>query len=288
MEYLDKYNFSDNWFRKVRKSGKSNLQSLMTIKHQLIREYLTYDSLIINYQNNLNVSTCLMNKELLIDFYEHAPVKLADEFKNRRHYNELLECPYCGKPNLPNTLDHFIPKEKWPEFAIYPKNLVPQCRDCMSIKGKKYFCNINSMAKFVHPIYFDYLSQIKFEIKFDFCPITEMIINFRIKLIHPTNFTHLNRVKLHLKSLDVKKRIQSYCNEEFKKLERLRRQKRFSMATFLKSKLKSLHNDNIGKNWESSFYEALLNNTDCMNYFNNIRIIIRNQNNFIEISSDFE
>jgi 5-methylcytosine-specific restriction endonuclease McrA len=290
MEYLDKYNFSDNWMRKARKCNKENVQSLISIKKQLVTKYLTYDSLIINYQNRLMTSTFLTNKELLLDFYKSAPTKLAYEFKRRREYNDLLECPYCGKPNTPNTIDHFIPKDEWPEFAIYPKNLVPQCRDCMPIKGQTYYCATNSIAKYIHPIFFNYLSKIKFEIEISFCTTSNTIRNYEIKIIHPSNFTHLNRVKLHLKNLNVKKRIIIYCNKEFKKWEKLRRKKQFSITRALKVELKKIHNDDVGKNWETAFYKALLGNEDCINYFNSLNInpTTRTQTTTIEVSSDFE
>lgn len=40
------------------------------------------------------------------------------------------DCPFCGGIGDPATLDHFLPKAEFPQFSIYPSNLVPSCRDC--------------------------------------------------------------------------------------------------------------------------------------------------------------
>ncbi|NDV74402.1 HNH endonuclease [Burkholderia cenocepacia] len=53
----------------------------------------------------------------------------------RRIYDELRlsapnsRCPTCGIGQV-FTIDHFLPKSKFPLFSVLPENLVPACRDC--------------------------------------------------------------------------------------------------------------------------------------------------------------
>ncbi|QJP73795.1 HNH endonuclease [Burkholderia glumae] len=53
----------------------------------------------------------------------------------RRIYDELRlsapngRCPTCGIGQV-FTIDHFLPKSKFPFFSVLPENLVPACRDC--------------------------------------------------------------------------------------------------------------------------------------------------------------
>lgn len=65
-----------------------------------------------------------------------------DRLVDNRHparliYDEILAaaevCPSCGH-NKPSTLDHFLPKGKYPALAVDPSNLVPACKDCNFIK----------------------------------------------------------------------------------------------------------------------------------------------------------
>lgn len=43
-------------------------------------------------------------------------------------------CPFCGFGQV-KTLDHFLPKSKYPLFSVLPLNLVASCRDCNTGKG---------------------------------------------------------------------------------------------------------------------------------------------------------
>jgi hypothetical protein len=65
-----------------------------------------------------------------------------DRMVDKRHparmiYDEILTsaefCPSCGHYK-PRTLDHFLPKRRFPALAVDPANLVPACRDCNFVK----------------------------------------------------------------------------------------------------------------------------------------------------------
>jgi len=62
------------------------------------------------------------------------------------------ECPLCGIGE-PSTLDHYLPKEEFPEFSVFSKNLIPICSPCNSIyKGARWI--ENGKRLFIHT-YFD-------------------------------------------------------------------------------------------------------------------------------------
>ena len=42
-------------------------------------------------------------------------------------------CPLCGQRTV-STLDHYLPKAKFPVLAVVPANLVPACLDCNKAK----------------------------------------------------------------------------------------------------------------------------------------------------------
>lgn len=44
-------------------------------------------------------------------------------------------CPLCAQRDV-KTLDHYLPKTAFPEFAVLPMNLVPCCFDCNHAKGE--------------------------------------------------------------------------------------------------------------------------------------------------------
>lgn len=46
-------------------------------------------------------------------------------------------CPQCGVGRV-RTLDHYLPKGRFPELAVIPLNLVPTCRDCNFDKNEHH------------------------------------------------------------------------------------------------------------------------------------------------------
>ena len=78
--------------------------------------------------------------------------------KPARHiYESLLslskgkQCPLCGFGQV-KTLDHYLPKAKFPLFSVLPANLIPACRDCNT--GKLASTANQAKEQPIHP-YFD-------------------------------------------------------------------------------------------------------------------------------------
>lgn len=75
----------------------------------------------------------------------------------RRHYDQIRNaapnkrCPLCGAGAVA-TLDHHLPKSKYPDLAILPINLVPACHHCNDAKKARYPKNAGEQT--LHP-YFD-------------------------------------------------------------------------------------------------------------------------------------
>lgn len=64
----------------------------------------------------------------------------------------LGRCPLCGM-GYASTLDHYLPKSKFPQLSVTPLNLVPACKDCN--KEKKTAFSITAEGQSLHP-YFDH------------------------------------------------------------------------------------------------------------------------------------
>lgn len=69
----------------------------------------------------------------------------------------VLSCPMCGSP-VTGTLDHYLPREEFPEFSVMAANLVPACIHCNSGKKRRIFKGVNADERFLHP-YFDKVAQ---------------------------------------------------------------------------------------------------------------------------------
>lgn len=87
---------------------------------------------------------------------------LRGDQKESRYFYDLLmmpgtKCPYCGGNGEIENLDHFLPKVHFPQFAIFPYNLVPSCLRCNQGGDKAAFPKFPG-EQFIHP----YLDDDKF------------------------------------------------------------------------------------------------------------------------------
>jgi 5-methylcytosine-specific restriction endonuclease McrA len=74
-----------------------------------------------------------------------------------RGTRELPCCAMCGSGHN-GTVDHFLPRDDWPEFSIMSSNLVPACSLCNSgAKGTKV-TGAAPPERFLHP-YFDRMAR---------------------------------------------------------------------------------------------------------------------------------
>ncbi|EKN3978834.1 HNH endonuclease [Yersinia enterocolitica] len=268
------------WLSLATTCRKSNVSEIVSISRNLQIAYNNYDSFIVNHDIRLPNSIFKDNdhfgpeRKLLISYYESSPAKLSLKFKDRRENNGLYDCPYCGIPLVPDTLDHFIPKDLHPEFAIFPDNLVPQCRYCAPIKSAKYFSNTNSTCKFIHPFFFDLISNLKFKIS---CEVIDNIeVKYNVSFTTPENTQDIDikRIIVHIKSLDIKNRIMIFCKKRDGEIHRMTRS--INIKAYFEAKLQALKDEsgysivdsnNGYDNWGISFYKSILNTPEVLSYY---------------------
>ncbi len=95
-----------------------------------------------------------IRKSELLRLYSY---NMVDRRPGRDLYDEILvsandSCPFCGGVGRPKSLDHYLPKANYPQYAVLPQNLVPCCRDCNTEKSNALAVVEDDQA--IHP-YFD-------------------------------------------------------------------------------------------------------------------------------------
>lgn len=70
----------------------------------------------------------------------------------------LQMCPACGEDGTPNTLDHYLPKNEFPDFAVTAVNLFPMCDTCQGWKLEQVLSE-DGERLFLHPYFDDFLDQ---------------------------------------------------------------------------------------------------------------------------------
>lgn len=113
----------------------------------------------------------------------------------------VARCPFCGISES-STLDHYLPKEQYPEFSVFPKNLVPSCSLCNTRKRDKILEKGTDVRKFLHP-YFDFIPESDFLMVQTRMEENALVLSYR--LIRPTGVSirEFRILKSHFDELDL-------------------------------------------------------------------------------------
>lgn len=263
-------------------SSKRNNQKNNFLKDRLLS---IKDSLISNEQNYIQLgktsrlhnliehstiqipnSSKVVTKDEMESLYTQNIVSRPDSGNIGRDIYDYLKslalnnmCPYCSIAKA-KTLDHYLPKAKFPKFAITPVNLVPCCRDCNSEKDTKFS---NSEAEmFIHP-YFEDVNNfrwLKSTVQDNVWPI-----NFRYEVIisNDRNSILSRRLSNQQKWLDLNNTFNDRANRQFRYrvksiIDNYKTGGADSVKKFLQESEQSCRSAELNS-WEACMYNALLN-----------------------------
>lgn len=140
-----------NSSNKTRINGYLNFYLFNTENYDRLASIGEYEKI-----KNLEKSICDLDfdeKQLQEDFaklYKNQLQRINGPA--RKYYDRIKKsrerCPYCEKPRI-EELDHFLPQATHAIFSIFPKNLIPCCKNCNKNKFTKilqlhpYYDNIH-------------------------------------------------------------------------------------------------------------------------------------------------
>lgn len=186
---------------------------------------------------------------------------ILDDLRSR----SLQLCPACGEDGTPNTLDHYLPKEIFPELSITPANLFPMCDICQGEKGTKTVNGKNERL-FIHP-YFDEFTD-KQIVVLEIGKPFEAPVNIVIKPHPELDEADSKLVFSHLIELGIHKRYHRFFRDEHMRLLRLTNNMR-DKGQDIRKNLELFREYALHKSinsWGHVFYTGVLENKDLMTY----------------------
>lgn len=187
--------------------------------------------------------------------------------KSLRDEHLLRICPACGNIGFPTTLDHYLPKAKYPHFSITPANLSPMCTKCQGLKGEKTG-NKNEPQFFIHPYFHKFTEFQILTLKIS-PPFNQPSF---ILSPHPRwTGWRLKLITSHMRELEIEKRYVNFFKAENIRLIRhssIRRRKGQDVFDAIESKCEELEYP-TKNSWEYIFYLSVLENEEFINYLSN-------------------
>lgn len=152
------------------------------------------------YEDDLILGS--VSKKELVTLYTSYMLKKGSDARDvydRLRASSNGICPLCGIGSV-TTLDHYLPKARYPIFSVMPENLVPSCSDCNKGKGSSIYTNEDDQC--LHPYYSNNIFY------------TETWIMANLQRTIPLTFDFYASPPPHWSELDRKRAIKHF--EEFK------------------------------------------------------------------------
>lgn len=220
--------------------------------YQIIQKNLIFGSISKKQMNILYTYRMVSNKMPGYKYYN----KIKISSRNGR-------CPLCSV-RIVSTLDHFLPKSKYPIYSITPVNLVPACSTCNS--NKKTSFPTSESDQTLHP-YYDNVENESW-IKCSIIQSLPISLNYEVKCPDYWSVNKKMRVKSHFDSYNINELFSSHANEELRGLK-VQLQKLYNLEPdLLFEHIKDSYESRLSlgvNSWQACMYYALLKN----DWFNN-------------------
>ncbi len=234
----------------------------------MLAAYIEYAEAVPEVANLPEIDISDPQSSALLHAYNNKTVPLTKLRSNLLQRVSVARCPFCGIGES-STLDHYLPKELKPQFAILAENLIPCCGPCNTRKWKHVVDKETDARLFIHP-YYDEIPPIQFlkvNVRLDTLRGT---LGLRYKVFRPDGISvHVYRhMQSHFKLLGLDDRYR------LRSLEHLRGQHRALARLYgplndevrVSNKLNEDaddYEDEYGLNyWRTVLYRALANNND--------------------------
>lgn len=127
-------------------------QRMQAVRARVLAAYQDYELAAPEVAGLVGAALTQLQKDAMRHAYtvETAPMtELRGDLLKRI---SVARCPFCGISES-STLDHYLPKEKYPEFSILPMNLIPSCAICNTRKRDRILDEGTNVRMFLHPCY---------------------------------------------------------------------------------------------------------------------------------------
>lgn len=208
--------------------------------------------------NQIKSYKILYAKELENLYFGCSKIIMQDYYLKKLRYNTGKNvCPYCGRIG-PTTLDHYLPRDSFPEFSVLIYNLVPSCSVCQSKKNDLYS---SSNKRFIHPYFDEFIEDIELNVIFNY---DDTYVDFNIEV----HYTRSDINKQEIINYHYNKILESHLYQNtfmphwtglLKKVKR----GDFKNILELYKKIKECFRDELDKHnaknsWDTIFYSSLL------------------------------
>lgn len=133
-----------------------------------------------------------------------ALTKLKSDIVNALPANRDFYCQYCLISER-DALDHYAPKERFPEFSVLPRNLIPCCPICNRLKGEAWLRN---GIRIIINLYYDPLPNVRYlAVQINFPALGGARVDFSLQHAVGIDARTFERLTYHYEQLELFRRL---------------------------------------------------------------------------------
>lgn len=206
------------------------------------------------------------NRKRFLNLYNSpAPHSVQAPILASLRERKLQYCPSCGEEGTPNTLDHYLPKDGYPHFAITPANLVPMCDICQQIKGVEVL-DAEGRRIYLHPYFDEFLAAqvLRLVIGRPYETPEHFVLEPNLDL--PEDLSAMTQ--RHIDGLQLVRRYGHFFRDSYIRLLKLARQARSTGQDIpsLIGMFRAFHAASAANVWPHIFYAAVAEDDDLLDY----------------------
>lgn len=207
-----------NKFTSIIKNKQSpRKDELLKIRRKVIKRYKKFceNKEKLEKIGKSTINTSLKKEDIneyssLLHLYNHQESQATEYLKEIKKRKGNI-CPYCGVA-LCKQVDHFLPKDDYPEFSIFLPNLIVTCTDC-NLDKRVQSINVNSNKRFILNPYYDDI----YDKDFIICEIKkpyEAVI-FKLAISKDIDTYYVDILNSHIEKIGIREKIESQWESKF-------------------------------------------------------------------------
>lgn len=203
-------------------SSKRNTEKDPNRKTRLLNLVTKVNPSYSTYDRKLSTNTLTSLTPLVISASEEVDFLSLYSYKNSKltAFRRAIStdststyqptCQYCTI-NSVNSLDHFAPKDLFPEFSVHPNNLIPSCTECNSKKLVRW---INNNQHIFLNLYIDTLPNIQYLfVELDIISLSNINVKFKIDNLNNISLPLYTIITSHYRELDLFQRFKDKSSD---------------------------------------------------------------------------
>lgn len=174
---------------------------LEAARRRVVAAYGMYENAAPSVESLVPATVTNVQRKALHHAYS---VETAPMLDLREKLNEPVmaaRCPFCGVSES-GTLDHYLPKELYPEFSIFALNLVPSCAKCNTRKRTLIVDEDTDVRLFLHPYFDDIPNQPFLTVRVGLRQ-GALLLEFRVRQPAGMSQARYFQLRSHFKQLDL-------------------------------------------------------------------------------------